>query len=155
MTGRLGQRARHNPALGLASLLLLALGLVLAACGDDGTTADRGNGDDGGNGTTDNPEDVAVIDGSEADVNVIDNTFDAQNIQVQVGTTVIWTNNGRQDHDIIAVDESAGFGVDPDDFAPDSVYEYTFGQPGTYRYYCSLHGTEDAGMVGTVIVQDE
>ena len=38
--------------------------------------------------------------------------------------------------------------VETDDFGPDAVYEHTFDEPGTYRYYCSIHGTTDAGMVG-------
>jgi large repetitive protein len=85
-------------------------------------------------------------------VNVIDNTFDAENVQVAPGTRVVWTNNGRQDHDIVPAEEN-GWGVEPADFEPDAVYEHTFDEPGTYRYYCTLHGTAQAGMTGAVVVE--
>ncbi len=29
-----------------------------------------------------------------------------------------------------------------------------FDEPGEYAYYCTLHGTETAGMVGTIRVVD-
>ena len=29
-----------------------------------------------------------------------------------------------------------------------------FDEPGEYPYYCTLHGTETAGMVGTIRVVD-
>jgi plastocyanin len=145
MIGRLG---RWGPALGLAGALLLL------ACGGDDDGGGTGSGSGSGNGDVE-LEDVAVIDGSEAEVNVLDNTFNEQNIQIQVGTKVVWTNNGRQDHDIVPADDAAGFGVERADFPPDAVYEYTFDQAGTYRYYCSLHGTESAGMIGAVVVQDQ
>jgi plastocyanin len=94
-----------------------------------------------------------VIDGPEADVEVLDNSFNDENIQVAPGTKVVWTNDGRQDHDIVPA-EGDGFGVEPDDFGPDAVYEHTFDEPGTYRYYCSLHGTPVAGMVGAIVVKE-
>jgi plastocyanin len=121
--------------------------VLSAGCGKDDTSADKGKKDDVG------LEDVKVIDGSEADVTVLDNTFNDENIQVAQGTKVVWTNDGRQNHDIVPVDDSVEFGIDPGDFQPDGVYEYTFDKPGTYRYYCSLHGTEDAGMIGAVVVK--
>jgi plastocyanin len=102
-------------------------------------------------------EDVVVIDGAVAEVDVRDNTFDAENIQVTAGARVVWTNNGRQDHDILPAEESGAggdWGVEPADFTPDAVYEHTFDEPGTYRYYCSLHGTAEAGMTGAVVVTE-
>ena len=35
------------------------------------------------------------------------------------------------------------------------TYEHTFSEPGVYHYYCSIHGTTTAGMVGSVTVADE
>lgn len=156
---------RH--ALGLR--VLIALCAVLAgtslACGGkngDGNAAGQrlastgvagvGSGSDGGE-AADELEDVVVIEGSEAMVEARDNTFDAENIQVAPGTKVVWTNNGRQDHDILPVDD-VGWGAQREDFTPDAVYEHTFDEPGTYRYFCSLHGTAEAGMTGTVVVEE-
>jgi plastocyanin len=125
----------------------LALVVLAAGCGEDDANADKGKKDDT------KLEDVVKIDGSEADVTVLDNTFNDENIEVAPGTKVVWTNDGRQNHDIVPVDDSVEFGVEPGDFEPETVYEYVFDKPGTYRYYCSLHGTEDAGMIGAVVVK--
>lgn len=132
--------------LGCAALALLFV-FTLVSCGDDG------NGDDADGSSGAELENVRVIDGPEADVEVLDNSFNDENIQVAPGTKVVWTNDGRQDHDIVPA-EGDGFGVEPDDFGPDAVYEHTFDEPGTYRYYCSLHGTRVAGMVGAVVVKE-
>jgi plastocyanin len=140
-------RARKILGMGL-----LTATLVLGACGDDGDTGDGGGGGGGGDG--DELENVVAIDGETADVEVLDNTFNDENIQVAPGTKVVWTNDGRQDHDIIPVDGDVGdWGVEPEDFASGDVYEHTFDEPGTYRYFCSLHGSEDAGMIGAVVVE--
>ncbi|MGH9213518.1 MAG: cupredoxin domain-containing protein [Acidimicrobiales bacterium] len=143
-----GRVSRWGAVVGLG-VVLVAAG---AGCGDDGSGDDAGSGSGGAEDAE--MEDLAVVEGSEAEVIVLDNTFNEQNIQVQVGTRVVWANDGRQDHDIVAVDDEASFGVDRGDFEPDAVYEHTFDQPGTYRYFCSLHGTESAGMVGAVVVED-
>ena len=131
--------------LGVAGAL--GLTLVVAACGEDNPS----DGDGGGAGDL---EDVVAIDGSEAEVTALDNTFNEQNIQVAPGTKVVWTNDGRQDHNIVPANDGGGFGVDTDEFGPDAVYEHTFGEPGVYRYYCSLHGTSEAGMIGAVVVEE-
>jgi plastocyanin len=35
-----------------------------------------------------------------------------------------------------------------------ATYQYTFNTPGTYRYYCSVHGGPGGvSMSGTIIVQ--
>jgi plastocyanin len=126
----------------------LALVVLAAGCGEDDPSSGKGKKDD-----DTKLEDVVKVDGSEADVTVLDNTFNDENIEVAPGTKVVWTNDGRQNHDIVPVDGGAKFGVEPGDFEPETVYEYVFDKPGTYRYYCSLHGTEDAGMIGAVVVK--
>jgi plastocyanin len=135
-------------ALSLLGTGLLAATLTLAAaCGSDDKDSVTGGTDDGSD-----LEDVVSIDGSEADVKVLDNTFNDENIRVAPGTKVVWTNDGRQDHDILPVDDG-DWGVEPDDFNAGDVYEHTFDEPGTYRYYCSLHGSESSGMIGAVVVE--
>ena len=139
-----------NRALSLVGTGLLAAALTLAAaCGSDD------NGNDSVTGGTDDGSDlegVVPIDGSEADVKVLDNTFNDENIKVAPGTKVVWTNDGRQDHDIVPVGDG-DWGVEPGDFEAGAVYEHTFDEPGTYRYYCTLHGSESSGMIGAVVVE--
>ena len=131
----------------------ILVGLTLVACGSDGSSG-KDNLTDKGDKDTPELEDVVQIDGPKADVEVLDNSFNDENIQVKPGTNVVWTNDGQQDHDIIAIDDDDSWGVEPDDFNAGDVYEHTFDEPGTYHYYCSLHGSEDSGMVGTVVVAE-
>ncbi len=140
---------RPRLALPLAGLLFAA------ACG--GGNAAGGSGLTSGGATDaddDGLADVVVMDGSEVQVSALDNTFRVANIQVKPGTTVVWENKGRNDHDVLPVAEAAAWGVQPEGFAPGDVYSTTFDEPGVYRYYCSIHGTTDEGMVGAVVVSD-
>ena len=135
---------RMNRALSLLGTGLL-VSLALVACGKDDDNGSLGNKDD-----VDGK--VTKIDSTEADVEVLDNSFNDENIQVKPGTKVIWKNDGQQDHDIVPVKDGK-FGVEADAFESGDVYEYTFDKPGTYRYFCSLHGSADGGMTGAVIVK--
>jgi plastocyanin len=90
--------------------------------------------------------------GEVARVRSLDNTFRVADIEVVAGTEVWWTNNGRNDHNVLPVDGSQAWGIDTEDFAPGDEYRYLFDTPGTFLYYCSIHGTKTVGMVGSVTV---
>jgi plastocyanin len=143
----------RRTAVTLAGLVLAAAGL--AACGGDdggggGGASGLGSGEGGGSGV---PDDLVVVDGTEVTVTALDNSFRAAGIEVRPGTTVTWENKGRNDHDVLPV-EGGGWGVEVEGFAPGATYSHTFDEPGVHRYYCSIHGTTDEGMVGTVVVAD-
>lgn len=142
---------RRRVALSALAVLLCA-GTAIGCGGDDDESGDGGlSSDDGGDGAADVPDDVVVLEGTEVEVQAIDNTFRPQNIQVEPGTTVTWSNDGRNEHDVLPT-EGDDWGVEVEDFAPGATYEHTFDDPGVYDYYCSLHGTKTAGMIGTVVV---
>ena len=147
----------RRPALALLLALLLAAAGV-ACGGDDDSDGGGGTGGDGNGMASDGdgpeaPEDAVVIDGTAATVQSLDNTFRAPDIQVRPGTTVTWTNDGRNEHDVLPV-EGDDWGVEVEAFQPGAAYEHTFTEPGVYQYYCSIHGTTTAGMVGSVTVAD-
>jgi plastocyanin len=133
-----------------AALLLL---VVAAGCGGGAKSEASGLTSPGDDETADVPDDVVVVDGPGAQVTALDNTFRVADIQVKPGTTVTWTNKGRNDHDVLPAEGDA-WGVDAAGFTPGAVYTTTFDRPGVYHYYCSIHGTADSGMVGTVVVAD-
>jgi len=116
----------------LVIALVAAAAMALAACGDDDVAS-------------------AQVEGVEAPVQVLDNTFRAQEIEVAAGTEVVWDNGGRNDHNVLPV-EGDDWGVEAAEFEPGDSYRHRFTDPGTYPYYCSLHGTTTKGMVGTVVV---
>jgi plastocyanin len=135
---------------------VLAAIAVLGACGDDSPTSDTV-------GTTIAAVTIPALESTEAPaetyppngevVNVLslDNTFRPETIEISAGTEVVWTNGGRNDHNVLPV-EGDDWGVQAEDFVPQDVYSHVFTTPGTYPYYCSIHGTTEVGMIGTVIV---
>ncbi len=105
----------------LALLALLVAAGGAAACGGGDDEGNGGaSGDGGGDGLASEgdapepPDDAVVIDGTAATVQSLDNTFRAPDIQVEPGTTVTWTNDGRNEHDVLPVEGDA-WGVEVDE----------------------------------------
>jgi len=84
-----------------------------------------------------------------ASVSMVDSAFRPANITVEVGETITWTNDGALLHTATADDGSFDTGIlDPGQ--SDSV---TIDDPGSYPYYCTLHGAPGGvGMAGTITV---
>jgi plastocyanin len=136
-----------------ALLAVAAASIVVVGCGSEGT---------GGEGAS---SDVSLVEGVESRVQGIDNSFRPETVTVQAGTEVIWENRGRNEHNVLPSPAGEGpegseegtplpesFGVQADAFEAGDEWSYRFTEPGTYHYYCSLHGTPEIGMVGTVVV---
>jgi plastocyanin len=136
------RRPGRTTAVALSlSLAALVLG---SGCGSDHNAT-------ASSGTTQPPGTLAPVQSGAVKVSAVDNNFQAQDITVTAGSTVTWTNAGRNDHNVTPTEGSA-FGVATDAFKPGASYTATFSQPGTYHYFCSIHGTAARGMVGTVTV---
>lgn len=93
----------------------------------------------------------AAPNGLSVRVQSLDNFFRPEVIEISAGTEVVWTNDGRMEHDVISPD-GGDWGVAADLFFPGDEYRHVFTLPGEYPYYCSLHGNADFGMLGLVIV---
>lgn len=76
----------------------------------------------------------------------IDNfTFMAPTITVPAGTEVTWVNRDDIPHTVVSDDKVfKSKALDTDD-----RFTYKFSQPGTYKYFCSLHPK----MTGEVVVK--
>ena len=140
-------------------VVVAVLGLATAACGDDTDSASP----DDGTVTTATAETIDVVDlrGAAEDgnypevgVRVVDNEFVDGALRIDPGVTVAWHNEGRVEHDIVVVTDPPDFGIGADAFGPGAEHEFRFTEPGVYPYYCSLHGTAEAGMTGVVVVGD-
>jgi plastocyanin len=84
-----------------------------------------------------------------ADVSVQDNVFEADYVVVAAGGTVTWTWAGSNQHNVTWA--SGGW---PNSATQTSgTHSVTFDTPGTYVYYCSIHGSATSGMRGTVVVK--
>jgi len=130
------RRARTSARLlTAAGLALLIAGLGLTACG---------GGDD----------DVELVEGVQEEVAGLDNSFAPEELTVQAGTEVLFANRGRNDHNVIPVDPDEDWTIEVDDFKPGAPpVPVRFTEPGTYDYYCSIHGTATAGMIGSITVE--
>jgi plastocyanin len=82
-----------------------------------------------------------------------DNRFEPQDLEIAPGTEVVWVNRGRNDHDLIS-DSDAEFGAVAADFKPGDQYRFVFTEPGEYPYHCTIHGTAEIGMIGTIVVTE-
>ena len=71
--------------------------------------------------------------------------FTPADITVARGTTVTWTNNDDVEHTVTASDSSFGSKA----LETGDTFSFTFTQPGTYSYFCSIHPF----MTGRVTVQ--
>lgn len=112
---------------GAAALVLLCVGVSLGGL----YIADRvGEPDDPVSGVT--------------DVAVKDNKFSPNSIEIEPGTTVTWTWEGKNDHNVY------GDGLESP-VQQTGTYQHTFEDAGQYDYECTLH----PGMKGRVIVAED
>ncbi len=128
---------RANLGLRIPLVFLLGLGLAaagLAGPGGKAVGAPRERGRDANNA---GPAKPAVT---------IDNfSFSPQTLTVPAGTTVTWTNRDDVPHTVVSEDgKFRSHALDTDD-----RFSYTFTQPGTYAYYCSVHPRMTAKVVVT------
>ncbi len=129
----------RNGSTGLRPRLLvvaLAGGLVLA-CGGDAAAKSIKSGD--------------------VTVEMYDNRFQYEEIEIPVGGQVTWIGAGRNAHNAVSADGSwsteDGFGSLEQLEGDDAVLVYN--QPGEYTFFCTFHGNRDGdGMAGVLIVGD-
>ncbi len=133
----------------VAALAVIAA-LALAACGDGGGSPYGG----GGAGTTSPP---ATGGATTSEISIRNFSFTPAETTVSAGTTVTWTNEDTTVHDVTSTD---GPGIDAavtSTFASETLaegdsFEFTFEDPGTYHYECTIHATMQT-MHAVVIVE--
>jgi plastocyanin len=134
----------------------LALAATLTACGADPDDSLRAAASST-TATPQPPSDVTFApNGETAKVVAIDNNFLPQTIEVAAGTEVEFVNNGRNPHNVVPADDATAstWGVLEAQFQPKDTYSRVFDRPGTYTYYCTIHGTPTAAMFGTITVTE-
>ena len=145
------RRARGLLALGAAGLLVLGL----AACGSDdesgsgdtATTEAADSGTDYGGSTDTTSADAPSDAPAEATAPVIEGfAFEPEEISIEVGEEVTWTNNDGTAHTVTADDES----FDSGNLDGGATFSQTFDEAGEFAYHCNIHPQ----MSGTVSVSD-
>ena len=85
-----------------------------------------------------------------AKVDVGDNFFRPEDLEIVAGTKVTWKNNGKILHNVTP-NKGKKFGTSS--LGKGKSYSYTFKKPGKYAYYCSFHGSPGGGQHGTIVVK--
>ena len=108
---------------------LVALALVLAACGSSASSAPS----------------AAAPAGSSAGgaVAIIDFAFQPASVSVAKGTTVTWTNTGATAHTVTADDAS----FDSGNVDVGKTFSTTANTAGTIAYHCTIHPQMKATIV--------
>lgn len=123
-------------------ILCSAVSISLIGCGESTTATDDNGGNNNGGGTTEPPPNEVGM-GSQ--------TFSPANIEVEVGTTVTWTNGSSVVHTVTSgTDGEHDDKFDSGNLSPGESFSYTFDEAGSYPYFCIPH--VNLGMTGSVTV---
>lgn len=130
----------HHPSRGDHArpgthLVGVALAIVLLAgcgAGQDPTTSPPENDD-------------ADVTAGQTTVDIIDNDFSPDRVEIAAGDTVEWTNTGALPHTVTFTD-----GPDSGSLDSGETFSHTFAEAGELAYACSIH----PAMQGTVVVTE-
>ena len=96
-------------------------------------------------------------------------SFTPETIEISVGEAVKWVNDTDEAHTVTAVEDpfpagaeyfSSGGATSEDEanqnlaeelINPGEAFEWTFEEPGTYRYYCIPHKADGMGGIVNVL----
>jgi plastocyanin len=85
----------------------------------------------------------------KAKIEVGDNFFEPDEVEIAAGTKVVWKNEGKILHNVTPV-KGDKWGTKA--LAKGKSYAFKFKKPGKYAYYCSFHGSPGAGQHGVIVV---
>ncbi|MFC2034715.1 cupredoxin domain-containing protein [Chloroflexota bacterium] len=83
----------------------------------------------------------------DIEIEIIDSAFSQETTSVPVGTKIIWYNSDPTPHTVTTVEPL----FDSGRMLQGETFSYTFDNPGTFYYYCTIH----PDMTGTVYVTGE
>ena len=159
----------------LASLLVLAISLSLAACGDTTTTTTQPTatsgqmaeptattataGDDTGGAAIQTPATASDDDGGDAqevELTLTEWAIEPKTVEVNAGRVrFIVKNEGQFTHNVVFRIEGQGEVARTPNFKSDAspqTLEVDL-KPGTYRMICDITGHSERGMEGTLVVK--
>jgi plastocyanin len=117
---------RRPPRRALVVAMAVVMASSLAACGGDDDDSDSSS-------------DPGVVE-------VDDNVFEPDDVEVKVGDTVTWRWVGQTDHNVISEEKD----LFKSPTQKDGEFEHTFEEAGTFEYTCTIH----PGMNGNVTVAE-
>ena len=131
--------------LPVVGVMVLALGMLAVACGDDDDDDDVQDAAEDVEEEVEDPADEAEdAAGGENEVTIVDNDFEPTSITVSVGDTVTWTNTGSNPHTVTS-DEAGVW--DSGTLDSGATFTFTFEEAGTVTYHCEIHPNMQAEVV--------
>jgi plastocyanin len=132
----------HHGSMSVYSRLVLCsacIALFIIACIAAGCSSSQ---------TPVTPSSPQPILGGENTITIKNFAFDPQTLTIKSGTVVTWMNQDGPSHTVVS-DSGSPVAFSSDPLSNGTSYKFTFTQPGTYTYHCSIHPS----MKGTIIVQ--
>ena len=93
---------------------------------------------------------IPSVSAEDYDISITDDMkFNPEDLTINVGDTVTWTNNDGMGHTATSTDGPASF--DSGNIAAGATWSFTFTEAGTYDYKCNYHSS----MTATITVDDD
>lgn len=141
------KETRKRPLVYLFALAILAFSLItFTQCGSESPSSSGPSGPS-------NPGEPTEEQGAN-EVWMVGTSFNKSDLEVTVGTTVMWTNQSSVSHTVTSGnrgDSDAGDLFDSGTLGADATFSHTFEEVGTFEYFCGFH----AGMSATITVVEE
>ena len=94
---------------------------------------------------------IPSVSAEDYDISITDDMkFNPEDLTINVGDTVTWTNNDGMGHTATSTDGPASF--DSGNIATGATWSFTFTEAGTYDYKCNYHSSMTATI--TVVESD-
>jgi len=93
---------------------------------------------------------IPSVSAEDHDISITDDMkFNPEDLTINIGDTVTWTNNDSMGHTATSTSGPASF--DSGNIAAGATWPFTFTEAGTYSYKCDYHGS----MTASITVEDE
>jgi plastocyanin len=136
----------------LPALALGAFGLLLAsaAAGQHHAMGGSKDYDDPTDGGDPNPPAACAGVQAKIAINGGGMSFSPSTMTIDAGQPVCWSWSGTSTQHSIKADDNSFTSGPPDN---SGTFQRTFSTPGTFGYYCQVHGSTTGGMRGTIVVR--
>ncbi len=138
----------------ISALAVIAALLLVACGGDDSGGNDDSAGDDGGSESAEieRPAEIEDLTGMDlVEIEVGDNFYEPRNFRVDPGAEIVFTNIGRNPHNVTP-SEDGSFETVTEDALDEGPATLVIDAEGDYPFYCTIHGVPNAGQTGYVVV---
>ena len=95
---------------------------------------------------------IPSVSAEDHDISITDDMkFNPEDLTINVGDAITWTNNDGMGHTATSTDGPASF--DSGNIAAGATWSFTFTEAGTYNYKCDYHSSMTASI--TVVESDD